>query len=114
MDYKGLQDTLVAYAKASGKSFIWHDGAKMRKLEDAGDTTKINTIWTWYGEFLPSAVLENFKNSTFGTYTYTDTISAQSDAEDWFPKSSLCPDADHYIYACVFDSTGNLAWENVE
>ena len=113
MDYKALQDTLSADAKASGKSFIWHDGQKMRKLEDAGDTTKINTVWDWYKTFLPDVVYENFKNSTFGTYHYTDDVTAQSDAEDWFPKSSLCPDADHYVYACVYNSNGAISWENV-
>ena len=113
MDYKALKDTLSAYAKASGKSFIWHDGQKMRALESASDVTKINTVWTWYKDFMPDIVWENFKVSTYGTYHYNDTVSAQSDAEDWFPKSSLCPDADHYIYACVFNSNGSLAWENV-
>lgn len=114
MDYKTLQETLSDYAKLKGKSFIWYDSPKMRALENASDTTKINTVWDWYKAFLPDEVYENFKISTYGTYHYNDNMSAQSDAEDWFPKSSLCPDADHYIYACVFTAEGNLAWENVE
>ena len=114
MDYKTLKETLTDYAQLKGKSFIWYDSPKMRALENATNVTKINTVWDWYKTFLPDTVYENFKLSTYGTYHYVDDITAQSDAEDWFPKSSLCPEADHYIYAAVFSSSGALAGENVE
>ena len=114
MDYKTLKETLTDYAQLKGKSFIWYDSPKMRALEDATNVTKINTVWDWYKTFLPDTVYENFKLSTYGTYHYVDDITAQSDAEDWFPKSSFCPYADHYIYAGVLSSSGALACENVE
>ena len=53
MDYKALQETLSDYAKAKGTPFLWYNGSKLRDLEAAADTTKINTIWTWYEAFLP-------------------------------------------------------------
>ena len=113
MDYKALQETLSDYAKAKGTPFLWYNGSKLRDLEAKADTDKINTIWTWYEAFLPDEVLANLKLSTFGSYHYNDAINAQSAGEDCFPKYSLSPDAEHYIYACVFNANGTLAWENV-
>ena len=113
MDYKALQNTLSDYSKALGLPVLWYDASKIRILEAAGDTAKINTIWTWYEGFMSDPLLSEFKNSTYGTLRYSSITTAQSNAEDWFPIASLCPDADHYVYACIFNESGNLAWENV-
>ena len=114
MEYKALQNTLSDYAKLLGQPILWYDAKKIRVLEDASDTAKINTVWTWYEGLMTDPILTEFKNSSYGTIAYNNLTTAQTNAEDWFPKSSLCPDADHYVYACIFSENGALAWENVE
>lgn len=111
-NYKTLLEMLSEYASVTQQSFIWFDAKGIRRLEDAGDVDKLNQVYEFYKEFLPDDVYEEFFHSSFGVFTYSDAITAQDYAEDWFPREDLVPDSDYYVYSCVFNPSGALEWEN--
>lgn len=112
-EHKNLLEILSDYAALKGKSFVWWNASAIRDLEAKTEVDKLNTVYSFYREFLPDQLYEEFFTSSFGAFFYDDAETAQDHAEDWFPPSSLCPDADHYVYCCVFNATGGLVWENV-
>lgn len=112
-NYKTLLELLSGYAQATQQSFVWYNASNIRKLEDAGNVDKLNEVYSFYKEFLPSDLYEEFFHSSFGGITYSDAITAQGFAEDWFPRPNQVPDADYYVYCCVFNPLGALEWENV-
>lgn len=113
-NYKNLLELLSGYASSNSQTFIWYDAKGIRKLEDAGNVDKLNEIYAFYREFLPEGVYAEFFNSSYGAFEYSDTLSAQDEAEDWFPRPAQLPDSDYYVYCCVFNQVGALEWENVD
>ena len=112
-NFLSLQELISDYAVAREKVLIWFDAKGIRKLEDAGNVDKLNQVYTFYREFLPDDVYEEFFNSSFGTFERQDSINAQDVAEDWFPHVETLPDSDYYVYCCVFNRRGVIEYENV-
>ena len=113
MKYKNLGEILCDYAKVTGKSYVWYDAKGIRRLEDAGDTDKLNQVYAFYREFLDELLYEEFFHSSYGMLEYSNDVAAQDAAEDWFPREAQVPDADYYVYACAFNESGAIVWENV-
>jgi hypothetical protein len=112
-NFLSLQELISDYAAAREKILIWFDAKGIRKLEDAGNVDKLNQVYTFYREFLPDDVYEEFFHSSFGTFERQDSIAAQDVAEDWFPPVETLPDSDYYVYCCVFNRRGVIEYENI-
>ena len=109
-----LQELISEAAKSLGKPMIYWSASKIRDLEAKGEVDKLNTIYAFYRELMPADLYAEVFNSSYGGLTYIDKYSAQDFAEDYFPRPGLCPDADHYVYACVFLPNGAIEWENTD
>ena len=113
-NFLALQELISEAAKSLGKPIIFWNASNIRDLEAKNGVDKLNTIYAFYRDLLPDALYTEFFNSSFGGLTFMDKYTAQDFAEDYFPRPALCPDAEHYVYACVFNVNGTIEWENTD
>ena len=99
---------IAAYCVANECSCLYMDFDNFKKL----GATKKATVTTYYTSFLPEDILDLLKNERFNVVRYVSDQYGSVAASGWFPKSSECPDADHYIQAYIVDDKGNITWEN--
>jgi len=104
-----LFDLVSYYANRNQCACLYFNLDKYNSL----DATKKATVTTYYEGFVDDYVMDIIKQGgIYNTVKFDDETAAAINAGSWFPKESLCPDADHYIKAYVVDTFGDISWEN--
>ena len=104
-------DLVASYAQRHQKTLVHFNLDKYNSL----DATKKATVTTYYENTVKvdDYVMDIIKQGgIFNTIRFDDGTVAGLNAEAWFPKESLCPDADHYINAYIVDTWGDISWQN--
>lgn len=112
--FSGLMDIISQAAMQMGQPILFYNANNIRDLEAKGEVDKLNTVYAFFKELMSKDMYTEFFNSSYGAVTYNDKYTAQDFGEDYFPRPGLCPDADHYVYACVFLPNGAIEWENTD
>ena len=104
-------DLVACYAQRYQKYLLHFNLDKYNSLS----ATKKATVTTYYENTVKvdDYIMDIIKQGgRFNTIRFDDDTAAGVNAESWFPKESLCPDADHYINAYIVDTWGDISWEN--
>ena len=106
-----LFDLVSYYANRNQCSCLYFNLDKYNSL----GATKKATVTAYYentvkvDDYLMDIIKQG---GIFNTIRFDDETAAGVNAEAWFPKESLCPDADHYINAYIVDTWGDISWQN--
>ena len=106
-----LFDLVSYYSNRNQCSCLYFNLDKYNSL----DATKKAAVTTYYENTVKvdDYVMDIIKQGgIFNTIKFDDETAAGVNAEAWFPKESLCPDADHYINAYIVDTWGDISWQN--
>ncbi len=115
---KGIQleqaDMIEAYCVKNNVACLYFDLRGYNALP----TAKKATVTAYYDAIFGDAddyVLDAMQsNEIYNVLSFLSADLASTSAGGWFPKKSLCPDADHFINAYVIDPQGQIIWQNAE
>ena len=105
-------DLVACYAQRYQKTLLHFNLDKYNSL----GATKKATVTAYYENTVKvdDYVMDIIKQGgIYNTVRFDAGEAAGVNAEAWFPKESLCPDADHFINAYVVDTWGDISWQNV-
>ena len=73
-EHKNLLEILSDYAALKGKSFVWWNASAIRDLEAKTEVDKLNTVYSFYREFLPDVLYEEFAKAMAGKQSIEDAL----------------------------------------
>ena len=77
------------------------------------DETKKEQILAFYSDYAPDDIIEEMRLGRNCVIEYDNEDVAVLNASEWFPPSSVCPDADHFFRALVINQQADIVFENL-
>ena len=104
-------DVVMAYCIANKVACLYYDLRTYNGL----DATKKATVTAYYKDIVDEYVLDLMQSTEiYNILSFPSGETASVNGASWFPKKSLCPDADHFINSYVIDVDGTITWQNAE
>jgi len=106
---KNIFDMMYNYCEINNCSLVYFYN---KALDECKDQDLINSVYSYYEEFLPEDLLLIIKTKHDNIIEFKSDDVAKVNAASWFPNREYVESDEYYFKCYVIDQTGYIVFEN--